>query len=117
MTDIRMKEFGGMRRAKKVIFIDREKDVMIEGSFKSVYKECHNQKVDHSCIAMEMENQQKCLQVVQTRDHFKEDKAMFEWIEELMEASGCDWDTPAREYNAMFNDNYEPEDYEQEETQ
>lgn len=29
-----------------------------------------------------------------------------------MEASGCDWDTPAREYNAMFNDNYEPEDYE-----
>jgi len=52
MTDIRMKEFGGMRRAKKVIFIDREKDVMIEGSFKSVYKECHNQKVDHSCIAM-----------------------------------------------------------------
>lgn len=53
MTDIRMKEFGGMRRAKKVIFIDREKDVMIEGSFKSVYKECHNQKVDHSCITME----------------------------------------------------------------
>lgn len=37
---------------------------------------------------------------------------MFEWIEELMEATGCDWETAAREYNAMFNDNYDPEDYE-----
>jgi hypothetical protein len=31
---------------------------------------------------------------------------MFEWIEALMEATGCDWDTVAREYD------YDPEDYE-----
>ena len=33
MTDIRMKEFGGMRRAKKVIFIDREKRCNDRGFF------------------------------------------------------------------------------------
>jgi len=36
---------------------------------------------------------------------------MFEWIEELMEATGCDWDTAAREYDAMHNPDYNADDY------
>lgn len=39
---------------------------------------------------------------------------MFDWIEELMEATGCDWETAAREYNAMFNPNYSADDYDSE---
>ena len=36
---------------------------------------------------------------------------MFEWIERLMEATGCDWDTAAREYHATHDPNYDPDDY------
>lgn len=28
-----------------------------------------------------------------------------------MEATGCDWDTAAREYDAMHNPDYNPDDY------
>ena len=35
---------------------------------------------------------------------------MFEWIENLMEATGCDWDTAAREYD-YFHNPYSAEDY------
>ena len=38
---------------------------------------------------------------------------MLDWIERFMDATGCDWDTAAREYQAIFrSDSYEPEDYE-----
>ena len=53
MTDIRMKQFGGMRSINKVVFIDRARSITIEGSSKEVYKRCHNQKVDHTCLAIE----------------------------------------------------------------
>lgn len=36
---------------------------------------------------------------------------MFEWIEELMEATGCDWETAAREYDAAHNPDYSADDY------
>lgn len=36
---------------------------------------------------------------------------MFEWIEELMEATGCDWDTAAREYDYYHNPDYNADDY------
>lgn len=38
---------------------------------------------------------------------------MFEWIEQLMEATGCDWDTAAREYDAMHNPDYDAADYDE----
>lgn len=41
----------------------------------------------------------------------KEKKKMFEWIEELMEATGCDWDTAAQEYDATHNSDYNADDY------
>lgn len=38
---------------------------------------------------------------------------MFEWIENLVKATGCSWETAEREYYALFfPDSYEPEDYE-----
>lgn len=36
---------------------------------------------------------------------------MFDWIEEYMEATGCDWETAAREYDYLHNPNYTAEDY------
>lgn len=36
---------------------------------------------------------------------------MFEWIEELMEATGCDWETAARMYDSEHNPDYNPDDY------
>lgn len=36
---------------------------------------------------------------------------MFEWIEELMEETGCDWETAAREYDAIHNPDYNADDY------
>lgn len=36
---------------------------------------------------------------------------MFEWIENFMEVFGCDWDTAAREYDALHNPNYSADDY------
>lgn len=36
---------------------------------------------------------------------------MFEWIENLMEATGCDWETAAREYDATHNPDYNADDY------
>ena len=38
---------------------------------------------------------------------------IFEFIEELMEATGCDWETAAREWDYMTNPDYDPEDYEE----
>ena len=38
---------------------------------------------------------------------------MFDWIESLMEATGCDWTTAAREYDATHNDDYDPLDWEE----
>lgn len=38
---------------------------------------------------------------------------MLDFIEDMMEATGCDWETAAREYYAMmYEDDYYPEDYE-----
>jgi len=37
--------------------------------------------------------------------------AMFDWIEALMEATGCDWETAAREYDAAHNPDYSADDY------
>ena len=35
---------------------------------------------------------------------------MLDWIENMMEATGCDWDTAAREYYyATHPEDYEPE--------
>ena len=39
---------------------------------------------------------------------------MFEWIEALMETTGCDWDTAAREYDYYHNPNYNADNYEEE---
>lgn len=36
---------------------------------------------------------------------------MFEWIENFMEAFGCDWDTVAREYDYYHNPDYSADDY------
>lgn len=37
---------------------------------------------------------------------------MFAWIEEFMEATGCDWDTAAREYHYQTNpETYTADDY------
>ena len=36
---------------------------------------------------------------------------MFEWIEKYMEATGCDWDTAAREYDYEHNPDYSADDY------
>ena len=36
---------------------------------------------------------------------------MFEWIEEFMETFGCNWETAAREYDCLVNDNYNADDY------
>jgi len=36
---------------------------------------------------------------------------MLEWIEDYMDNFGCDWETAAREYHAMFNPDYDPDDY------
>lgn len=36
---------------------------------------------------------------------------MFEWVEALMDATGCDWDTAAREYDYAFNPDYDADDY------
>ena len=35
----------------------------------------------------------------------------FTWCEELMEATGCSMDVAMREYQATFNPDYDPEDY------
>ena len=35
----------------------------------------------------------------------------FEWVEECMELYGCDFDIAAREYDALFNPDYNPDDY------
>lgn len=37
---------------------------------------------------------------------------MFDWIDELMESTGCDYETAAREYDAEHFPDYDPEDYE-----
>ena len=37
---------------------------------------------------------------------------MFDWIDDFMEATGCDWATAAREYDCLRNPDYDPEDYE-----
>ena len=37
---------------------------------------------------------------------------MLDWIEEYMEAFGCDWETAARMYHMEFDPDYCPEDYE-----
>lgn len=37
---------------------------------------------------------------------------MFDWIDDFMEATGCDWDTATREYDCLHNPDYDPEDYE-----
>lgn len=36
---------------------------------------------------------------------------MFDWIEELMEATGCDWETAAREYMREHDPDYCADDY------
>lgn len=53
MTDIRMKECSGARRATKVRFIDKEREIMIEGNYKSIYKACHNQIADRYSLTRE----------------------------------------------------------------
>lgn len=38
---------------------------------------------------------------------------MYEWIEGLMEETGCDWETAVKEYNkAFWPEDYEPEEHE-----
>ena len=37
---------------------------------------------------------------------------MFEWIENYMDAFGCDWETAARECDYEHNPDYDAEDYE-----
>lgn len=53
MTDIRMKECSGARRATKVRFIDKEREITIEGNYKSIYKACHNQLADRYATLVE----------------------------------------------------------------
>ena len=36
---------------------------------------------------------------------------MFDWIDDFMEATGCDWETAAREYDYYHNPDYSAEDY------
>ena len=36
---------------------------------------------------------------------------MFEWIEEFVAATGCNWETAAREYDYYHNPNYSADDY------
>lgn len=36
MTEIRMKECSGHRRATKVRFLDKEREILIEGSYKTI---------------------------------------------------------------------------------
>jgi len=36
---------------------------------------------------------------------------MFEWIEDYMDETGCDWETAAREYDYQHNRDYCPDDY------
>lgn len=36
---------------------------------------------------------------------------MFEWIDNFMEETGCDWDTAAREYDFLHNPDYSADDY------
>ena len=36
---------------------------------------------------------------------------MFEWIEEFVAATGCSWETAAREYDYYHNPNYTADDY------
>jgi len=38
----------------------------------------------------------------------------FEWIERFMTETGCDLDTAAREYHAVNDPDYDPEDYDRE---
>lgn len=35
----------------------------------------------------------------------------FEWVEKTMEITGCDFNTAAREYHAIFDNDYDPDDY------
>lgn len=53
MTEIRMKEFSGHRRATKVRFLDKEREILIEGSYKTIYKACHNQLTDRYSLTVE----------------------------------------------------------------
>ena len=45
MTELRMKEYGGVRSSKIVRFVDDEREITLEGPFKQIYIACHNQKV------------------------------------------------------------------------
>ena len=36
---------------------------------------------------------------------------MFDWIDELMDATGCSYETALREYDAAHNPNYDAADY------
>ncbi len=44
--------------------------------------------------------------------HERRKAKMFDWIDEFIEATGCDWETAAREYDYYHNPDYDPEDYE-----
>ena len=39
---------------------------------------------------------------------------MFDWIDELMEATGCDFETACREYDFYHNPDYNADDYDDE---
>lgn len=40
---------------------------------------------------------------------------MFDWIENLMNITGCSWETAAREYDYFQNPDYNADDYDLEE--